>query len=656
MSDAKKTSQFASAIDRLNNSSGNLASSFHELREIAKSPHSSRRQSKPRLGAGAKAQLGMPSLGDSGSLQLSPEGGGSSKSTDWRKQRRRSSLNNSGGNGADNGGSSKSTGSTPRTSSFGSLRDAKRNARNASGSSNRGSSNARFSPKPSPASTAYPQSYIGRGGGGGGSSSGTGSSAKPVIGFNGLPFTPSPSSIKPKVTSKRASAGAMKGFSPPLFGGDSNSSIATKSPGTNSPKPWSSSGSSKQQPKKHAISFQAMSPMAVKKPSVAANFNPNHYGGSYINKGADKAEKKKKPTATPIIADIKIEAKLPNLQEKLKARQRARRISAKATTPNTKFAHDMEDDDQNLPEAVRKFRQREKARLAALDEQQRNAEQKVFAIVCGWYIRAIQYPRLLKEHKVFLEERRKRQERERKENAAALKIQTNWRVVLPRKEFLRLIAIRRRREKNQKRIKEIKKIIKGIPKSIKAEIKEMKKEHSARKKEMKQLLKRDLTDEEKKLEEIHKQGSNMIEYLQEENKKFRELKQKLRKDMKQVDKETAELKQTADELASKFASLRDFAEKKAQSVQKKEIASSKCRNRYLPKYRAELAERSKFCIAEHRVKMLYKTRLYKIVKEIQEKTTDPEMASDAVGLILECEDELKHIPEIPVPPDLVQFM
>jgi hypothetical protein len=442
---------------------------------------------------------------------------------------------------------------------------------------------------------------------------------KPSVaaGFNRLPFTPSPSSDKPKLTSQS----------------------------------WKDKG----------ISFQASSPQTVKKPSVA----PTYYGGSYINTSADtKTTKPAKPTKPKFSSsglqqfeDTKIQVKIPDIDKKI----RARRAAAAAQIPPPKS-----NNNGNVPEHMKKFREREERRLAALDEKQRKAEEKIQAVFLGWWVRA-KLPRIKAENEERLrrqaEERKERLRRQAEERAlqklrydSSTKIQALFRGFFPRKEFKRLIIFKRRCDANEKRMKEIEKEIKKMPKTIKTDIKALKEEYKLKKKEMKKKVKEEMKAEEKKIEEMKKEGSNMIQYMQEENRKLRGQKATLKKDIKTLEKQADVLKEKQDEIEARFNSLRGFAEKKNVEVKKREINSQKCRTRYLPKYRAEMADRNKHCLQEYRVKMLYKTRLYRIVEELQAKSKDPELVEETVEALEELEEELNEFPEIPVPEGLANWL
>jgi len=236
---------------------------------------------------------------------------------------------------------------------------------------------------------------------------------------------------------------------------------------------------------------------------------------------------------------------------------------------------------------------------------------------------------------------------------AALIIQTTWRMYLPRKRYLFLKACKRRRQRNQREITRIQNILEKIPKRTKAEIKEMKKAYGEKRKELKRNLRNSLKEEEDKLEEIKKSGRNMIQYLQDEKKRLKEQQAITKKEYQLLEQQFQVLTEKSEEIANNFQSLQDFVDKIQHKIQHHEISSQKCRHRYLPKYRAEKAERNAYCLVEHRVKVLYKERLYRIVKEIVEQSSDETLIREAQDALETCEDELQRMQEIPVPEGLM---
>ena len=102
-----------------------------------------------------------------------------------------------------------------------------------------------------------------------------------------------------------------------------------------------------------------------------------------------------------------------------------------------------------------------------------------------------------------------------------------------------------------------------------------------------------------------------------------------------------------------LSSLKAFVEKKKASIQKNEINSQKCRQRYLPKYRALIKDRDRHAIVEHRIANLYKARLERIVDLLVRKSSDRDLVFDAKEALASCKLELESLPKLPVPDSLI---
>jgi hypothetical protein len=443
-------------------------------------------------------------------------------------------------------------------------------------------------------------------------------SSKPKLtspGFNGLPFTPSPATMggKPKVNANSWKDKVGGGFTSP-------SSVTSST-----------------------IDKANASISSIQSPTIGPM---SYYGGSYLNKGNDtKNTVKPKNTTTSggmeeAEPDIKIQVKI-DIQEKLRARQK----TAKLIQPK----------EDNIPEHIRKAREREERRIRAEEEKEYRSALLVQAVFLGWYAR-VQYPKLLAANQDRLNEIRRREALTKKREQAALKIQSTFRMYIPRKRYVFVRDCKRRRERNAKEIKQIEKTIKNMPKKVKAEIKDMKKEYAEKKKDIKKSMKKRVKDEEQKLEEIRKSGQDMIEYWKAENERVKQQKNAIKAEQKVLEKQTEVLAAKSEEIEKNFKSLTAWVKKKTTEMKKHEESDYRCRHRYLPQYRADIAERNKHCKAEYTVKELYKKQLKRIVKEIEKRSKDPELASYVKKQMKACQKEIKAIPEVPVPEGLEQWL
>jgi hypothetical protein len=411
---------------------------------------------------------------------------------------------------------------------------------------------------------------------------------------------------------------------------------------------------------KGRVSFQAASPMTAKKNSVSPSFSSPHYGGSYLKNSSTAARPRKSEVIIPMeqTPDIQIQVTIPDIDKKIRIREARSRPSFK-------------EQEEKVPEHIRKYRERETNSKRAEELKIDKAATKLQTYVLGWRARAA-YPRLLEDHRERMQKNREKEERqkllarqklERQKLLAnsAIKIQKKFRGYVRRKRYVYVLQCKRRREKNQKKINQIEKRIQKMAKQTKLDIKELKREHVEKKKDLKRNIRKQVKEQEDRLgdrlDDINRSGMNMVNCLQEENRKLKDEKQaRLKKDTKVLGKQYDLLSQKSDEITNNFQSLQNFVQRKNAEIQKHEIASQKCRHRYLPQFRKELSDRNRHCIAEVRVKVLYKARLQKIVSEIEYSCRDPEIVQDAKEALQSCEAALAAMPDILVPEGLWEVL
>jgi hypothetical protein len=395
---------------------------------------------------------------------------------------------------------------------------------------------------------------------------------------------------------------------------------------------------------KPKLSFQAQSPTARKnnKPTVPVTF----YGGSYLNKGNDSKNNKSSSLPTSLasvpadIADVKIEVKI-DIQKKLRQRQKM----AKPLPPKI----------ENIPEHIRRAREREERQRRALEEIEYLAASVVQAAFLGWSAR-VRYPKLLEANAKRLAAIHQKEAAIRNRNQASLIIQSTWRMYGPRKRFLYVRECRRRRAKNEKKIKLIEKTIKAIPKTTKDEIKAMKKEYDEKKVNLQKSICSRMKEEYEKLEEIRKSGQDMIKYWEAQNERVKQQQQTIMNEQKVLEKQFELLTAKSEEIHKNFLSLQSWVEKKNVAIQKHEIADHKCRHRYLPKYRADIAERNKYCMTEYRIKEMYRKELQRIIKEVEKRSKDNSLVKDCKKEMKICTKEIAALPQVPVPEGLERWL
>lgn len=376
-----------------------------------------------------------------------------------------------------------------------------------------------------------------------------------------------------------------------------------------------------------------------------APVSPHQFGGTYMNKSPGTMARMSISRMSVIAPmeetpDVKIEVTIPDIDKKILARRARQQLLSVKKQP-----------EENVPEHIRRFRERERRANEARERQELRKEQLVAAYFYGWKARA-QYPRIRNANKEVLKNFAKERAQHQLRIRAAIMIQKTFRMYVPRKRHVHVIAFKRRRERNQREMKRIEKKLAKLPKDTKAELKAMKKDYAEKKKELKQKMRSLLDGEGQKTERIKEQGQNMIKYLQDENRKYKEKQKVIEKDQKMLEKQFDVLTQKSEQISKNFQSLQNFVIQKNQSIQQNEIASQKCRHRYLPKYRKDLVERNKYCIVEHKVKMLYKTKVERILREIEKESTDRDIYKGAKKAVKACEKEIASRPTVPPPPEI----
>ena len=294
-----------------------------------------------------------------------------------------------------------------------------------------------------------------------------------------------------------------------------------------------------------------------------------------------------------------------------------------------------------VPEHVQKAREREQRRLRLLEEIEYRSASLLQAIFLGWYVRTVTYPA---SRSAYI--------KRRKRISAILTIQKTFRMYVQRKRYIYAIARKRRLERHKKEVKKMQKKIDKLPKKTKQDIKEMKKEYELRKKEMLNKALKRIKEDDAKIKRVKDSGQDMMKYMNGENDKVKDRIKTIEKEETMLEKRFEVLTAMSEEIGSNFKSLLKWVDSKNISIKKNEASDQKCRYRYLPKYREDLEKRNKYCISEFRVKELYKRQLEKIVKEVEAKSTDKNLAKQVQKEMKSCHKLLKEMPDNPPPEGL----
>jgi len=325
--------------------------------------------------------------------------------------------------------------------------------------------------------------------------------------------------------------------------------------------------------------------------------------------------------------DVKIQVK-SNVQRSINARKQKR--GSRRPAP-----------EKAVPEHIRKAQEREKRRLRAIEEKEYKAATLLQAVICGWYVRKVKYPKLRRHYK-----------KRRKVIKAVVTIQKTFRMYVERKKYIQEIEYTRKRERTIKEIKRMQKKVEKLPKKTKQDIHDKKKEYERRKKEMLNKARKHIKEEDEKIRKMKQSGEDMIKYMNDENEKVKDLITTIQREQRVLEKQFNVLTAKSEEISANFKSLQKWVDTKNDSIKKNEASDQKCRFRYLPKYREDLAVRNKYCITEFRIKELYKMQLEKIVKEVVTKSSDDNMLKYVQKEMKACKKSLDEVPAQPLPKGL----
>jgi len=180
----------------------------------------------------------------------------------------------------------------------------------------------------------------------------------------------------------------------------------------------------------------------------------------------------------------------------------------------------------------------------------------------------------------------------------------------------------------------------------------MKKEYELRKKEMLNKALKRIKEDDAKIKRVKDSGQDMIKYMNGETDKVKDRIKTIEKEETMLEKQFEVLTAKSEEIRSNFKSIQKWVDSKNISIKKNEASDQKCRHRYLPKYREDLAKRNKYCITEFRVKELYKRQLEKIVKEVEAKSRDKILVKQVQKEMKSCHKLLEEMPDNPLPEGL----
>jgi hypothetical protein len=157
---------------------------------------------------------------------------------------------------------------------------------------------------------------------------------------------------------------------------------------------------------------------------------------------------------------------------------------------------------------------------------------------------------------------------------------------------------------------------------------------------------KDITKQEKKNDVKYQEYQKVVDGKQKEIDELRSANQKLRATLQKVPKQTAEvifantsLEEANEQIAGHIKELEKF-DKKLQADQKRLTQSNeKCKNQYLPSYRAQLWNSKNHLESEQKIKKLYRDVIIQIAKGV-EKSKQVDLMEEISTMVLETEGEV----------------
>mmetsp|Transcript_3846 Transcript_3846/g.8911 ORF Transcript_3846/g.8911 Transcript_3846/m.8911 type:complete len:470 (+) Transcript_3846:312-1721(+) len=334
-----------------------------------------------------------------------------------------------------------------------------------------------------------------------------------------------------------------------------------------------------------------------------------------------------------------------NTKQQQQQQQHRRSFSFSFSSPPQQQQRQRQRQDHgNVPEHIRKVREREERLLRAREEKVHRAASLLQATFVGWYVRRVRYPALV----VAYTERRNRW-------MAVLTIQKTFRMLAPRKRYRYLMGCKQRRDGNRKEIDKIRNRIDGMPSETKQDIEALRLGYESKKRELlESARKQKQKEEDEKHKRLQDSANKMIDYLTGDNDKLKQTLRALKQGMKELEAESKALSAESEKIASDFLSLQQWVREKKKSIRAKEASHQKCIEEYLPNHEADLELRNRHCVTENRVKESYKLRLEKILLTIERrKMRDPGLVEAVRNEMESCRKGLLgELPENPVPEGL----
>ena len=239
-----------------------------------------------------------------------------------------------------------------------------------------------------------------------------------------------------------------------------------------------------------------------------------------------------------------------------------------------------------------------------------------------------------------------KKKKHKKQNKAAIKIQSWGRVLIVRKKFLARLKEKREKDNYKNKIVELEKQVRDAEAKRLKEVEEARenaeKEMETYRKKVKEELANDKEKQKKNAQQqsLIEESGKIIEYLRKENMKLRSQNETMRKDFKALKENNQRLMEANASAGQSFTALNDHA-KQLNATNAKLIKNVEQYKLQLEKLKDDLKTRQAYYLAEAEARLAYQKTMAQIVGAVQDKCRDAQLVEDVVIMALECEAEAK---------------
>jgi len=177
-------------------------------------------------------------------------------------------------------------------------------------------------------------------------------------------------------------------------------------------------------------------------------------------------------------------------------------------------------------------------------------------------------------------------------------------------------------------------------------IAKLKKEFEAKKKELDNEFAPQINEIKQQIEKSERTNENLqhgaqkiIDKLRGENKKLRAEADKYPPQILELRQKNYSLEKTNKNVADTYEGLKKMTKKLEGDHEKLHAQNTKCRDEYLPKYRAELRMRQKHIDGEIEIKCIYRDTVIKITNRVTQDR-DADLIEAITNMVIDIEGEL----------------